>query len=179
MFEKIRSKIILKIGILIIVETLFIISSFGILAYFQSVDSSLGNSINIAGKNRYLAATLLFEAEKYLDSRLSNADPSRLKAALNNLESNILILKQGGTISGIEIDPLSSEFSSAWYTINKEWQDYKIFVNANILTLDQRLVETWGQQQSAKTELESMASGLIKSSDALVTNLGQTTERNS
>ena len=180
MFEKIRSKIILKIGILIIVETLFIISSFGILAYFQSVDSSLGNSINIAGKNRYLAATLLFEAEKYLDSRLSNADPSRLKAALNNLESNILILKQGGTISGIEIDPLSSEFSSAWYTINKEWQDYKIFVNANILTLDQRLVQTGGQQQqSTKTELESMASGLIKSSDALVTNLGQTTERNS
>src|SRR5918995_3883177 len=159
MFEKIRSKIILKIGILIIVETLFIISSFGILAYFQSVDSSLGNSINIAGKNRYLAATLLFEAEKYLDSRLSNADPSRLKAALNNLESNILVLKQGGTISGIEIDPLSSEFSSAWDTINKDWQNYKMFISNNILNPDQRLLET-GQQQSTKTELESMALGL-------------------
>lgn len=92
MFEKIRSKIILKIGILIIIETLFIISSFGILAYFQSVDSSLGNSINIAGKNRYLTATVLFEAEEYLDSQ-SPTDLSRLKAAMNNLESNILVLK--------------------------------------------------------------------------------------
>jgi hypothetical protein len=43
-------KIVVKIGILIVIETLFIISSFGILAYFQSEASSLGNSINIAGK---------------------------------------------------------------------------------------------------------------------------------
>jgi hypothetical protein len=59
---------------LIIIETLFIIGSFGTLAYFQSVDSSLGNSINIAGKNRYLS-TVLFEAEKYLES-LSTSDLS-------------------------------------------------------------------------------------------------------
>ena len=124
MFEKIRSKIILKIGILIVIETLFIISSFGILAYFQSVDSSLGNSINIAGKNRYLTATVLFEAEKYLDSR-HPADFTRLKVAMNNLESNILVLKQGGKISGIEINPLSSEFSRLWDTINKKWQSFK------------------------------------------------------
>jgi signal transduction histidine kinase len=178
MFEKIRSKITHKIGILVIIETLFIISSFGILAYFQSIDSSLGNSINIAGKNRYLTAILLFEAEKYLDSPLSDADTSKLKAATNNLESNILVLKQGGTISGIEIDPLSSEFSSALDTINRDWQNYKMFISNNILNPDQRLLET-GQQQSTKTELESMALGLIDSSDALVTDLGQTTERNS
>jgi hypothetical protein len=63
MFERIRSKILLKIGVLIAIETIFIISSFGVLAYFQSEDSSLGNSINIAGKNRYLTATALYEAE--------------------------------------------------------------------------------------------------------------------
>jgi signal transduction histidine kinase len=177
MFEKIRSKIILKIGILIIIETLFIISSFGILAYFQSVDSSLGNSINIAGKNRYLTATVLFEAEEYLDSR-SPTDLSRLKAAMNNLESNILVLKQGGKISGIEINPLSLEFSSLWDTINKEWQGFTRYIIENIINPNQRLAEP-GQQQSIKTELKSMALGLIDSSDDLVTNLGQTTERNS
>ena len=95
--EKIRSKIIIKIGILIIIETLFIISSFGILAYFQSEESSLGNSINIAGKNRYLTVTVLFNAEKYLDSSLSsNKNLLQLKAAMDNLESNISVLKQGG-----------------------------------------------------------------------------------
>ena len=177
MFEKIRSKIILKIGILIVIETLFIISSFGILAFFQSVDSSLGNSINIAGKNRYLTATVLFEAEKYLDSQ-SSSDFTRLKVAMNNLESNILVLKQGGKISGIEINPLSSEFSSLWDTINKEWQGFKGYINENIINRNQWLAEP-GQRQSIKTELESLALGLVDSSNDFVTNLGQTTERNS
>ena len=84
MFERIRSKILLKIGVLIAIETIFIISSFGVLAYFQSEDSSLGNSINIAGKNRYLTATALYEAEKYLDSQ-SPTDLSKLNSAINYL----------------------------------------------------------------------------------------------
>ena len=68
MFENIRSKVVVKIGLLIIIETLFIIGSFGTLAYFQSEDSALGNSIIIAGRNRYLTGNALFEAEKYLQS---------------------------------------------------------------------------------------------------------------
>jgi HAMP domain-containing protein len=179
MFEKIRSKIILKIGILIVIETLFIISSFGILAFFQSVDSSLGNSINIAGKNRYLTATVLFEAEKYLDSR-SSSDLTRLKVAMNNLESNILVLKQGGKTSGIEVEPLSPEFSGLWNIINEKGQSFKRFINENIIgsTTQQRPTGA-RQEQSIRNELESMAVSLVRSSDALVTNLGQTTERNS
>ena len=132
MFENIRSKVVVKIGFLIIIEALFIIGSFGTLVYFQSVDSSLGNSINIAGKNRYLTATVLFEAEKYLESS-SHINLSRLRAAMDNLESNILVLKQGGKISGIEINPISSEFSNLWNTINKEWKSYKEFINNNII----------------------------------------------
>jgi methyl-accepting chemotaxis protein len=180
MFERIRSKILLKIGTLIAIETIFIISSFGILAYFQSEDSSLGNSINIAGKNRYLTATVLYEADKYLDSQSSATDASNLKVALNNLESNILVLKQGGKTSGIEVDPLSPEFSGLWNIINEKGQSFKRFINENIIgsTNQQRLTEA-RQEQSIRNELESMAVSLVRSSDALVTNLGQTTERNS
>ena len=133
MFERIRSKILLKIGILIAIETIFIISSFGILAYFQSEDSSLGNSINIAGKNRYLTATVLYEADKYLDSPSSATDASNLKIALNNLESNILVLKQGGNTSGIEVEPLSPEFSGLWNIINEKGQSFKRFIDENII----------------------------------------------
>jgi signal transduction histidine kinase len=181
MFEKIRSKIVVKIGILIVIETLFIISSFGILAYFQSEGSSLGNSINIAGKNRYLTGNVLFEAEKYLESS-SSTDLSKLRAAIDNLESNISVLKQGGKISGIELEPLSSEFSSLWDIINKQWQSYKMFINEKIINPNQRLsaVEVGQQQQQpVKTELESIALGLIDSSDTLVTRLGQYVDRNS
>lgn len=179
MFERIRSKILLKIGTLIAIETIFIISSFGVLAYFQSEDSSLGNSINIAGKNRYLTATVLYDAEKYLDSQ-SPSDLSKLNMAINNLESNILVLKQGGKTSGIEVKPLSPEFSGLWNIINEKGQGFKRFINENIIgsTSQQPRLEI-GQEQSIRTALESMALSLVNSSDTFVTNLGQTTHRNS
>ncbi|HZB74466.1 MAG TPA: HAMP domain-containing sensor histidine kinase, partial [Nitrososphaeraceae archaeon] len=178
MFERIRSKILLKIGVLIAIETMFIISSFGVLAYFQSEDSSLGNSINIAGKNRYLTATALYEAEKYLDSQ-SPTDLSELNLAIDNLESNILVLKQGGKTSGIEVKPLSPEFSGLWNIINEKGQSFKRFINENIIgSTNQPRLEP-GQKQSIRTELGSMALSLVSSSDTFVTNLGQTTERNS
>jgi signal transduction histidine kinase len=178
MFELIRSKILLKIGVLIAIETIFIISSFGVLAYFQSEGSSLGNSINIAGKNRYLTATALYEAEKYLDSQ-SPTHLSKLNLAINNLESNILVLKQGGKTSGIEVKPLSPEFSGLWNIINEKEQSFKRLINENIIgSTNQPRLET-GQEQSIRTELGSMALSLVSSSDTFVTNLGQTTERNS
>ena len=178
MFERIRSKILLKIGVLIAIETIFIISSFGVLAYFQSEDSSLGNSINIAGKNRYLTATALYEAEKYLDSQ-SPTDLSKLNSAINYLESDILVLKQGGKTSGIEVKPLSPEFSGLWNIINEKGQSFKRFIDENIIgSTNQPRIET-GQKQSIRTELGSMALSLVSSSDTFVTNLGQTTERNS
>jgi hypothetical protein len=65
--HKIKSKILSKITLLAIIEILLIVGSFGILAYFQSEQPSLENSINIAGKNRYLTANLLLQTEKYLD----------------------------------------------------------------------------------------------------------------
>src|SRR5919107_213067 len=178
MFERIRSKILLKIGVLIAIETIFIISSFGVLAFFQSEDSSLGNSINIAGKNRYLTATALYEAEKYLDSQ-SPTDLSKLNSAINYLESNILVLKQGGKTSGIEVKPLSPEFSGLWNIINEKGQSFKRFIDENIIgSTNQPRIET-RQKQSIRTELGSMALSLVSSSDTFVTNLGQTTERNS
>jgi hypothetical protein len=66
-----KSKIIYKIGILAVIEIIFIIGSFGVLAYFQSQGTFLGNSINIAGKNRFLTANVLFEASEYLTSSSS------------------------------------------------------------------------------------------------------------
>ncbi len=49
-FRRLPSKIITKIGILVVIEIIIILSSFVILAYFESQGTFLGNSINIAGK---------------------------------------------------------------------------------------------------------------------------------
>jgi len=163
-----------------------------VLAYFQSQQSSLGNSINIAGKNRYLTATLLLQTEKYLDGSL---DALQLKVALDSLQSNIITLKQGGMISGVDLKPLPSAFLDMWKTIVQNWNAYKTSVIQNVLFISPHqevkaittsspasttiTKETAIGQSLAKERLESMASNLINSSDRLVTQLGQQTDKNS
>lgn len=88
------------------------------LSYFQSQQSSLGNSVNIAGKNRYLTSNLLSQTEKYIDG---SSDASQLRAAMNRLESNIITLKQGGMISGVDLKPLSSDFVDLRNIVNGNW----------------------------------------------------------
>jgi hypothetical protein len=51
LIQRIKSKIVLKIATLVIIQIILIIGNFGVLTYFQSQGSSLGNSVNIAGKN--------------------------------------------------------------------------------------------------------------------------------
>jgi len=67
----------------------------------------IGNSINIAGKNRFLTVSAILEAEKYLDGRSSVTQVNR---SLNDLNSNIAILKTGGNIAGLDLGPLPSEY---------------------------------------------------------------------
>ena len=112
------------------VEIILIVGSFGVLTYFQSQQSSLGNSINIAGKNRYLTANLLLQTEKYLDG---TSDISQLKVAMNSLQSNIITLKQGGMISGVDLKPLPSDFLDMWKTVNQNWNAYKTSVTQILL----------------------------------------------
>jgi signal transduction histidine kinase len=195
LLERINSKILLKISILVIIEIILIVGSFGVLAYFQSQQSSLGNSINIAGKNRYLTASLLLQTEKYLDGSL---DALQLKAAMDSLQSNIITLKQGGMISGVDLKPLPSVFLDMWKTIVQNWNDYKTSVIQNVLFISPHqevkaittsspaaattttiTKETAIGQSLAKERLESMASNLVRSSDILVTQLGQQTDKNS
>jgi signal transduction histidine kinase len=180
--ERINSKILLKITLLVIVEIVLIVSSFGVLAYFQSQQISLGNSINIAGKNRYLSSNLLLQTEKYFD-RASNA--SQLRAAVNGLQSNIITLKQGGIISGVDLKPLSSDFLDLWNIINGNWNLYKTSVTqimpyqgANA-TISLTLKATTKDEQFRKKQFESMASDLIASSDRLVNQLALQTDKNS
>ena len=180
-FQRINSKILSKITLLVLIEVLLIVGSFSILAYFQSEQSSLGNSINIAGKNRYLTANLLLQTEKYLYglSSVSSSDVSQLKDAMSNLEANIMTLKQGGMISGVDLKPLPPSLLPLWNNVDGRWNIYKTYVTNKVLALpsEARATITTGQPASTK-EVESMASNLIESSDNLVTLLGHQTDKN-
>ena len=163
--------------ILIIIEAILIVGSFAVLAYFQSQQSSLGNSINIAGKNRFLTASVLLQTEKSLYGLSS--DISQLTAAMNSLQSNIITLKQGGMISGVDLKPLPSNFMNLWNTVDDRWNGYKTFVTDKLLASSQTSTATITDKSIKREAVESMASNLIESSDKLVTVLGQQTDKNS
>src|SRR5947209_15211132 len=175
MVQRINSKILLKITLLVVIEIILIVGSFCVLAYFQSQQSSLGNSINIAGKNRYLTANLLLQSEKYLYGLSS--DTSQLKVAMNSLESNIISLKQGGMISGIDLKPLPSILLDHWNTADGKWNVFKTYVTNKLVTPPQ--ARTAMDQSTTRKVFESMASDLVESSDKLATQLGQQTDKNS
>ena len=182
MLRNLNSKIILKISIFIIIVIILIIGSFGILAYFQSQGSSIGNSINIAGKNRYLTANLLLQTEKYLDG---SSNISQLEDAMYKLQTNIMTLKQGGTISGINLRSLPPDFLVLSRRIDEDWSIFKTYITNNLLKRHEdgqvtatRLNAT-AQSTTERKNLELLASNLIGSSDALVTKLGRQADTDS
>jgi signal transduction histidine kinase len=182
MIRNLNSKIILKISIFIIIVIILIIGSFGILVYFQSQGSSIGNSINIAGKNRYLTANLLLQTEKYLDG---SSNVSQLEDAIYKLQTNIMTLKQGGTISGINLRSLPSDFLDLSRRIDEDWSVFKTYITNNLLKRHEDGQVTaarsnaTAQSTTERKDLELLASNLIGSSDALVTKLGRQADTDS
>ena len=92
----------------------------------------LGNSINIAGKNRFLTSNLLYEVSEYLlEDNTKNI--SKINSAINQLESNVLALRQGGNIVGIDLKSLPTEFFDDWNKIYHKWISLKTIIANNII----------------------------------------------
>ena len=182
-FKFIRSKIGFKIGILVFIQIIFIISSFIILTYYQSQSTYLGNSINIAGKNRFLTSNLMFSITEYFIE--NNSDSSKINYAIDQLESNIEVLKQGGKISDIDLKPLPSEFLNDWYNIYQKWRLLKTTLTNTIIKENQIInpaVSFTTTTTSSTTEneidtfiktIQTGALSLVNSSNVLVTKLGE------
>lgn len=180
-FKFIRSKIGFKIGILVFIQIIFIISSFIILTYYQSQSTYLGNSINIAGKNRFLTSNLMFSITEYFIE--NNSDSSKINYAIDQLESNIEVLKQGGKISDIDLKPLPSEFLNDWYNIYQKWRLLKTTLTNTIIKENQiinpAVLVTTTTSSTAEKEIDFIktiqteALPLVNSSNILVTKLGE------
>jgi signal transduction histidine kinase len=100
---------------------------------------------------------------------------SKINFAIDQLESNILALRQGGKISDIELKPLPSEFVDDWNIINQKWISIKAILTNNIIKSNEKLnpVATTEIDKVIKTTLETRLLSLVDSSNALVTKLGE------
>ena len=180
-FEFIRSKIGSKIVVFVFIMVILVITSFIIFSYYQSQMTYLGNSINIAGKNRFLTSNLMFDISKYLFEN-SNKDVSKINSAINQLESNILALRQGGNnISGIDLKPLPTEFLEDWNIIYQKWIQLKTIIVNNIIKPDDGIttLEKSIDKDKEETAIETEALSLVDSVNILVTKLGEYVRSNS
>ena len=195
-FKLLRSKIGRRIVILVFIQIFFIIISLIIVSSYQSQMTYLGNSINIAGKNRFLSSNLMYDTAEFLLG--NNSDISDINSGIKDLETNILTLKQGGKISDIELKPLPDEFSNDWDNIYQKWILLKTTLTNNILkesqTRSSMVVKVVASEKSAPSPLSSSSSSpsseleihniiktikerrvtpLVNSSNVLVTKLGE------
>ena len=182
-FKLIRSKIGKKIATLVFIQIIFIIASFIILTYYQSQTTYLGNSINIAGKNRFLASNLMYQVSKYLFEDTSKTS-SQINSAIDQLESNILILRQGGMISDTNLQPLPSEFLDDWNIIYQKWVSLKTILTNDLTKSSEKIspitvtivspISTAVEiDKDIKNIFESNTLSLIDSSNVLATKLGE------
>ncbi len=213
--NSLTSKVIYKIGFLVVILIAVIICSFIILVYFQSQQTFLGNSINIAGKNRFLTISVLFQTYEYINgifsafsspsahtpsSISSTFSAAKLNDSINNLNANLLVLRDGGKTSNIELKPLPLKLLNSWQIINNDWKKFRNFITLEIVkpSLQQKAqlqskipgnittstsknvtsipttstTATTVSLTKTKPKLGSLASNVIHSSDGLVTQLG-------
>ena len=175
-FKLLRSKIGRRIVILVFIQIFFIIISLIIVSYYQSQMTYLGNSINIAGKNRFLSSNLMYDtAEFFLGN---SSDISNINSDIKELETNILTLKQGGKISDIELKPLPDEFSNDWDNIYQKWILLKTTLTNKILkesqTSSSMVVKVVASETSAPSSLSLSSSSSSPSSELETNNIIKT-----
>src|SRR5215211_619920 len=202
-FGFLKDRIIFKLAILIAIEVLLVVGSFGISTYIESQSTAIGNTINLAGKNRYLTSNLLLQFEKVNDG---SAQFDSLRNASDALNENISFLRSGGNVSpsssssssdNIFLTPLSTKYFGKWNEINENRIALNLYVGLlgqpdntqGASTGNGRTNEPQLSSPSSLTtpteifndmsSIESTASQLIASSDDLTHQLSEDDRMNS
>ncbi|MGD2107656.1 MAG: ATP-binding protein [Nitrosopumilaceae archaeon] len=153
-----------KVTIIIICQITLILGSFLTLAIFESQTALLGNSINVAGKNRFLASQLVDEIKDYAFLENPSASPD---SKLIALEENIFLLKNGGMLNENQIPNLDKKFEKDWMIMYEGFiglkTEYVEFKNRDTLNL------TFQDLEGIELEFNSF----IQSSDNLVEEMGE------
>jgi signal transduction histidine kinase len=103
---------------------------------------------------------------------------SKINSAIDQLETNILALRQGGKVSDVDLKPLPSEFFDDWNIIYQKWVSLKTTLTNNIIKPNEQInseatATATTTDKDIKTTLDTRALSLVDSSNALVTKLGK------
>ena len=186
-----NDKIIVRLAILIAIEVLLVVGSFGISTYIESQSTAIGNTINIAGRNRFLTSNYLLELEKV---NHGTAQIVNLRHVADSLNTNILFLRSGGHVASasgdIILTPLSAKYLDKWNEISEKGSALSLYAaslgkgvgtgavsNAsNITNEPQQLsppLSSPAETLKDSASIETTASQLITSSDDLTRQLSE------
>lgn len=133
------------------------------LTVFESQSALLGNSINVAGKNRFLASQFIDEVKNFNYLKNPEADPEEKLIAL---EENIYLLKNGGMLNEQEIPSLDVQFEQDWAIVQDSFNGLK----SKYLAFRDNENRSGTYQDLSNLELELDL--FIITSDSLVEGLG-------
>lgn len=156
-----------KITIIITLQIGLIFASFLAIAILESSRGHLGNSVNIAGKNRFLASQFVDEVKDLAFVKNPKANP---EMKLKDLEENIDLLKKGGTKNGVQLGRLEESFEEDWDKVNGD------FVELQVEYIDIKRKISRGLTFEDLIPLEEKFSEFIESSDNLVQKMGTNIE---
>ena len=157
------------IGFIIGIQVTIIVFSFLVLIYFENQSIYLGNSINISGKNRFLAESLYSKTIVY-----SVGDVKKpLDDVMAAIDRNIFVLSHGGIIPSNPIFPSNDvvimavphAFSNNMQQVQDKWSAYKYAVK-NILDSNE-------QGMQINPDLENKNSQFVSAADGLTSALGK------
>lgn len=157
-----------KISIIIAVQIAIILSSFLSLQALESEKIFLGNAINIAGRDRFLTSNVLVKLQNY---NIGGESQESLILELKDYENNLMFLKNGGSESGLKIDPLDTKFYPRWEAI------YDSFVKYNEKITEFISSESNIDAKSKLLEISQIAEKLVEQNDALTLDLGLEVEK--
>lgn len=159
MATKYPSKASKKITLMVGIQIGIILVSFIILESFESQKIFLGNSVNMAGKNRYYTTLSLNEVKsEYIGGKITG-DPT---SVLKTYEENLRLLKDGGNENKIQLAPLPEKLIAQWSDINDVFLKYKKTIND---------FADAGYEESEIIEISSIADQLVKQNNELTAEL--------
>jgi len=158
----------IKIGIIITCQISIIVTSFLILTFFENQSTYLGNTINISGKNRFLAEFLYAKTTNYI---LSNNQTPPFDI-IKNIDDNIQVLSHGGfspqslVTQDTTVIAVPNEFSNDLNTLHDKWTLYKTSV---INEINSKSI----QGISNNPDLDEKRSQFITAADSMTSDLAK------
>ncbi len=142
-----------------------IIASFLTLFSIESEKAYLGESINIAGMNRFLTSMAIndfYDLERSVIINYNNLDELQ---SLEKLRKNIILLKEGGNRGRVTLEKLPLEFEEGW---TKVYNDF--------LTFEKSMADTELKPEEKEAIIKEKGMTLIESSDLLVMHISESLE---